>query len=254
MPYEEIIGVVIFLVFVIFSIVRKIQEQMTASRRQDEQRNITLEELPEETRRMLFGETAPPTARPRGRDDSMDEEDEDVIVARPRRVEPRMAKPRPGSPRPPAQTVPAAQPVQRQPARQTPFPPPRPQAQPPFRAPATQKPPPPPRQTPATEIPRMRPAPLEGQMQRQIPPHVPRAPQRRRQPTVPPALVEPQEGPQQPFRPSSSEPQRGPSEPRRRRMWFAGTRDLRRAIVLTEILGPPKSLRNPRETGGVPLG
>ncbi len=241
----EIIYVIGFVIFVVVAIVRKIAEGRDAATRKDET-EWTAEDLPEEMRKMLFGESATQTAKPATRQprqiDPFDETRHVPQDAR-REFEPKTAQPRQGTPRPPVPPQPRPQ------MRQAP-PPPRPAER--------QRPPVPPRQAPKEQQPRMTPQMSEGSQPRAPQPQMRQAPQMRQQPQqqsqpqqqrrqqAPPRIrtqqVENEEGPRSPM------PKRAPAQkvvraPRVSSSWLSTKADVRRAIVLTEILGPPKALQ-----------
>ncbi|NUM56093.1 MAG: hypothetical protein HUU46_20830, partial [Candidatus Hydrogenedentes bacterium] len=108
---SEIIFAVVFLLFSVFAFVRRTVEGRDVEKRNQES-EWTADDLPEETRRMLFGDKAPPAAkpaRPAQQRRSLDPFDEvrDVFNEMRRQIEVQTAKPRQGAPRPqPPPTLP----------------------------------------------------------------------------------------------------------------------------------------------------
>lgn len=238
---DSIAYIIIVVIFLLIGLIRWILEMSGAIKRREEEREISVEELPEVTRRMLFGEEVPPpTARPAGPHDAGAEGT--IIVAKPRqpapvgRVEPRVATPRVGAPPPPI------------PGRMSAPPPPpvRPRAAPQVtRAQAAEAPPRRPMPQPESRpIPRVE----EGQMARESQPPKPFSPPRRpsaprRPPRAPmPIPQDVDEGPApEPVR-RHRQAERRP-KPQPEFVLFRDMDDLRRAIVLREVLGPPKALQ-----------
>lgn len=242
---EDLIYLLFFVIFVIVAIARKFTEQREITKRQEEMRNRKPQEMPETTRRMLYGDDVP-TARPRFGDD----DDEGPVIA-PSRREPQLptAQPRQQQRRVPPPVAPR-QSTQRTAtaAPQRPVPPPvrpvapapraetareraadastpfRPQEQQRRLAPEQRRAAPPMRQAPQRTQQAQRPA---------APPPVVVQPaqQTRRRPAQAPGLPPP------PQRPAARKAQRAPSATR----FFEHRGELRRAILLREILGPPKA-------------
>lgn len=241
----EYVYVIAFVVFVLVAVVRRLAEGRDVAQRNDEGRDWTVEELPEETRRMLFGDTAAPTAKPAQTRRAVDPFDEprkalvdmqrQVAEQVRKRVEPPVAKPRQGAP-----AAPPPVPQTRQAARPAPPPPLQPQFRP---EPVVQHVPAPPRHAPPAQPPRMVPQQSEGRMTREVQQQPPRpAPKpRRQQPVRAAAYRDADEGPHMPL-PSSGQKQRQPAAKHGRR-WLSNRSEVRRAIVLAEILGPPKALQ-----------
>ncbi|MCC6796776.1 MAG: hypothetical protein IT366_16785 [Candidatus Hydrogenedentes bacterium] len=247
----EVIFAVMALLFAVFAGIKRFFEGKDVERRSRES-DWTADDLPEETRRMLFGEPAATTARPAQPKHNPDPfvEARDIFKEVRRQIEVQTARPKQGAPRPqapppvPQQSAPMARPAHPQ---QPQF---RPQQQP-QRSPQPQRPPSQPRHVqtqrpvaPPAQPPRMVPQQSQGAMQRQQQTDERRyAQQQRRQPTRPVVpLREPDEGPTMPV--SRARQERPRAKPiRRRGHWIAGPEDLRRGIVLSEILGPPRAMR-----------
>ena len=244
------------LLFSVFAGIKRFFEGKDVERRSRES-DWTAEDLPEETRRMLFGEPATPAAKPAQpkRNPYPFVEVRDVFNEVRRQIEVQTAKPKQGAPRPqapppvPQQQTPAQRqqhPLQPQyrPAQQQqrPAPPQRPQPQ--QRHVQTQHPVAPPRPAPRPQPPRMVPQQSEGAMQRQQQTDERRysQQQRRQQPRATGPLREPDEGPTMPIQRAKQERLRAPQ--RRRSRWLANSEDLRRGIILAEILGPPKAMQD----------
>lgn len=242
---EQLAYLVFFVVFVIVAIARKIAEQKEISNRQRDAQNRKPVDLPEATRRMLYGDDVP-TARPRSFGGEDDEEgpvtvaprrEPQIPTAQPRQGQRRVAPP-PLAPRQSTQRVETASPTR-------PVVPQRRADAPRLERPADT----------ATAF-----RPVEEQrrvappMRQQAPP-MRQAPQASRR-AAPPPVVRPQptqrrEAPpaqvQQLRRrvvPKPAAPQPKPALQKTRRAgerFFADRGDLRRAILLREILGPPKA-------------
>ncbi|MDZ4858875.1 MAG: hypothetical protein SGI88_07805 [Candidatus Hydrogenedentes bacterium] len=239
MEIGELVTAIVFILFAVSAVVKRLAEGREASDRKDEPQS-TAEDLPEETRRMLFGDSGPPKTRPAARTSQLDPFDEPRHVAKEQRstFEPQTAKPRQGTPRPPKPPTPRRepQPVRQQPRQQS------------ARPVEDRRPPVPPRHAPQHQQQPMTPRVSEGQMPRQQQPPVrrqpPQAPQHR-QPaaTQTPSLRrEAAEGPRPQPQPRVAVQQ--PVRARRpRNKWLASKDDVRRAMVLIEILGPPKGLQ-----------
>jgi len=235
----EIVFTVLFALFVVLSAVRRAKEGRDVEQR-DQEGDWTGENLPEETRRMLFGDPAAPTARPAAPKRNPDPfvQVRDVIDELRRQIEPQVAKPRQGAPRAPQ---PPALPPHAPAAPKQPHPL-QPQfrpAQPPPQRTAPQRP------APRPQPPRMVPQQSEGAMRREMQaPQQRPAPAARRQQAPRPAvqLRDPDEGPTMPV-PRAQQPKQPSRAPRRRRRWLATPVDLRRGIVVAEILGPPRAMR-----------
>lgn len=229
---EGLAPLIIFAVLAIAGVLRKVYEQRREAeeaRDRATRRKIRREDLPEATRRLLYGEGTK-TAEPRGATPPP------VPQGRPRQAVPAIpvsreqAQPRPG---PQPQVRPTAQP-----ARPVPRPAPQRPAQPVQRA----------------QQPRPLPQPHQRPQRRPRP-----QPQRPPQPQAPPPAEA--EEPARPARQARRRPARrpGPARPRTaqrprsaRRVkrarpathaLFSGLDDVRRGIVAAEVLGPPKALR-----------
>lgn len=239
----EIAFVVIFLLFSVVGLFRRVTEGRDVEKRKQES-DWTVGDLPEETRRMLFGEKTPPTAAPAKPKQSADPftEVRDMFNEVRRQIEVQTAKPRQSAPKPQQPPALPSQPAQ---APRRPHP-----QQPEFRP--AQSPPRqavPQRMGPRPQQPRMVPQQSEGSMRREVqPPKPPPVPMARRQQTpqrvAQRRLVEPDEGPKMPIqRPKRQEPRRRAPRPRRIAL-LATADDIRRGIVLSEILGPPRAMRD----------
>ena len=97
----EIIFAVMFLLFTVFAAIKRNMEGKDVERRSKES-DWTAEDLPDETRRMLFGEPAQPTAKPAQPKRSPDPfvEVRDIFNEMRRQIEVKTAKPKQGAPRP----------------------------------------------------------------------------------------------------------------------------------------------------------
>src|SRR5690349_4181636 len=111
---DSIFELILFAVFVLFAVFAAIKRSMEA--RDIEKRNLesdwTAEDLPEETRRMLFGEKTPPMAtpaQPRKAPNTFGEV-RDVLIELQRQFEAKTARPREGTSRPEPPAVPPAVP------------------------------------------------------------------------------------------------------------------------------------------------
>lgn len=239
-----------FLLFTVFAAIKRNMEGKDVEKRSRES-DWTADDLPEETRRMLFGEPEAPTAKPAQPKRSPDPfvEVRDIFNEMRRQLEVPTAKPKQGAPRQqtpppvPQQRVPPARPAHPQQPQFRP-------AQQPQRTAQQQRPQPQPRHmhtqrpaAPRPQPPRMVPQQSQGAMQRQQQVEERRSvqPQRRQQPQPAARLMEPDEGPTIPIQRAKQERPR--TVRRRRGRWIASPEDLRRGIVLAEILGPPKSMQ-----------
>lgn len=242
----EVIFAVMFLLFTVFAAIKRNMEGKDVERRSRES-DWTAEDLPEETRRMLFGGPTTPAAKPAQPKHNPDPfvEVRDIFNEMRRQIEVQTAKPKQGAPRPqtpppvPQQSAPMSRPAHPQQPQFRPQQQPQRSPQPQPRHVQTQRPVAPPAQPP-----RMVPQQSQGAMQRQQQTDERRyAQQQRRQPTRPMVpLRDPDEGPTMPVpRATQERPRAKPV--RRRGRWIAGPEDLRRGIVLAEILGPPKSMQ-----------
>lgn len=195
---EDLIGFVIFLAIAVLSIISKMRSDKKSAEEPREERKGGLENLPETTRRMLFG-------------------DGEIIVAKPRRVEPPEPSAQPKAmPMQPHQERPAHR--ETRPVRPTPVQPAFPRPAP---APKRAAPPPPPRRpaAPARKVAARSPAPRE-----------------------------PEEGAYRP-KPSAVSPQPAarPLPAGRTAPGFlslCSRHELARAILLREVLGPPRALED----------
>ena len=242
----DIIAVVIFIVAIIASIAQKIQEGRQARERQQRRAQQPPPELPEATRRQLSGEPAmreaqPRQARPRHVDTQegpaknlFDElfgegkadnegEWEPVHQPQPRREVPRQLQPREAPPRAPQRPLPQS---------------PRPLPEAPRRMVVVEQ-----RRAPETAV---RPA---------KPPRVPsapRAPEPAARRTHERALLRAEaflktpQGERDLIAAATAEGRRGPT----RKPLFSEHDDVRRAILMREILGPPKGLQRPEDADG----
>lgn len=229
---DSLIPFVVFIVFIVVAIARKIAEQRDATKHQQEMGRQKPQDLPDATRRMLYGDSVP-TAQPRTFDD--EEVGRPVVVPQQRAPQVPTAQPRQGQPQRPV--PPPVAPRRAQPAT---VPPARP-ATPPMRVPAPQQ-----RRTaqgPATIRPQ------ESQRQQTPPMRQPQQVQRTVRRDAPPPLVQATAQQQQsrkpapksrptPVKPERQAARRATAEVGR---YFDDREDLRRAIVLREILGPPKA-------------
>ncbi len=220
----DLLGFLFLAVIVLISIISKINEQRKAAeRRQSGAKQVTAKDLPPETRRAIYGSTEVPVARARGA--------EPQPTAQP--VQPRVA--RPAQPRRPVQARPVAQ--QARPAirrretvvRRTAA------AAPSLRERA---------QAIRTQIEQAFEGAVEEAALLQQPPKIPRrpTPQPARRLERAPA---PTAGPRPTQRRASQKP--APEPPRRKaapaRALFSGMDDVRRGIIMSEVLGPPKAMR-----------
>ena len=187
--------------------------------------------MPEATRRAIYGTEDVPVAKPRTEPGKSEEGREPLVVARRQEFEVPAAQPRRAMPPPVAPHPVRPQPVRpSQPSRHA-APPSRPQPAP---GPAPLRPVEQRRLAPETQP---RPAPQETSHPQR------RQPQRRRQ--APPPVLQPEpEGPRTPARaafqaaPPMQHAHRGTG---RRHRLFANMDEVRRGIILREILGPPKA-------------
>ncbi|GMV99864.1 MAG: hypothetical protein AMXMBFR84_10030 [Candidatus Hydrogenedentota bacterium] len=240
---EGLLPFLLFIGMAVIAVARKIHEQRDIQRRQGETPEFRPEDLPEPVRRMLFGDDEPgaPVARPR-HPESRSAPPPIQPTAQPRRPTPVATDPRRARPRP----------IQRREA-----------------SPA--RPPEVPRQIPG-EVRRA----VAQESPRQIPREVQQHPQQVRQERVEMAPMQPRPSQdrsrrQSKAQPTQRTPQRKPDlrdhpvhkegvfrqvEPRPRglALLFANAGDVRKAVLYSEILGPPKSMRgleaDPWETTG----
>jgi hypothetical protein len=252
----EIVFAVIVFLFAAFAFVRKNLEGQDIEKRKGES-DWTAEELPEETRRMLFGDTATPVAKPAQPKRNPDPfvQVRDIFNELRRQIEPQTAKPRQGAPRPQPPTIPPQ--VSQAPRQPHPLQPqfrPAQQQQPPRPATPTRPPSPsrpvitshpvaPPRPAPRPQPPRMVPQQSQGAAPRQVSVQQQRpAPLQRRQQQRPlVSVVEEEEGPHMPL-PTQKKPRAKAA--RQHSRWLSNHNDLRRGIILSEILGPPRAMRD----------
>jgi hypothetical protein len=212
----------VVVIFVVISIVKKFaeQKQIEETKKQRQAKKVSMKDLPEETRRMIYGEGAPPVAKPRG--------------AAPRQAQPR---PVPARPAPPQRPAPQRRP---DPVGAGPVPD--------MRAPRAL----------AEKRERRSASPVAREAQ--LRPQQQRVPQqaRRRPPQRPPRVAreaqEParQAPPVRRKRPETERPaapetptQRRPAAPAAvmARRIFANPQSVRHAIIAIEVLGPPKGLQ-----------
>ncbi len=226
-----------FFLFLIIAIVSAVKRHYDTKQEEERRRSMPKtrpEDLPEATRRMLYGDTQVPTARERQAPTQPT-----VIVARPRQtVEPNEEGPRP-------------------------VPPPRPYAQPPPLTPTTR-----PMQLPIPPRPMQPSRPVVMQPRRVPPAMPPRTPAQVPSPSaareiitgagrMPSSVASPARIPDdgnwvyrdQLERRRQEERAQGQATvranaARKQRLFTAGT-DLRRAILMNEILGPPVAMRDP---------
>lgn len=220
---EELLGLIIFGVIAAISGLAKLIEK----RKEEEQRSQrgprkSVDELPEATRRMLYGDGAPPVARKRGEG-------------------PSSAPPRQATPAAPApQRRPVPTPTQRQSTPDRPATPPRRQA-----------PTPPP-------VPQRRPVPAQPLQQRQSTRPRPVAQPRRSAPQRPAHQTlrenwQQAQRPSEPHRTADTTPQQDTRDSSRRRTrqrrrssikaLLHHPKTLKTSIILQEVLSAPKSLR-----------
>lgn len=218
---DDLIGFLVFLIVMGISIASKFRSDRKGAGTddQDPDRPLTLDELPESTRRMLYGEG-------------------EIIVAKPRQPVPDWETPRPVKEAMPA-PVPARQIVLEQSSRDTTRPLSEQPARPPVtleRRPLTQAPLPRTQQQP--QAPRMQPR--NPQQSQQVRP--PRQKQRQQE------RPHPQQPAMQPARPASISVPAEFMELRRCRKRqrvmnsMKSRQGLANAVLLREILGPPRAL------------
>ncbi len=226
------IGFIIFVIIAIASVVKRIREAQEEEERRRSLPKTRPEDLPEATRRMLYGDTQVPTARERQAPTQPT-----VIVARPRQVlvedteGPRPVPPPPVIP--PQPTRPTVRPRQI-PIPPRPMQPSRPTMMPPRRAPQPAQP----RPTAAMPPPSVARQFLSGEEGMDFDTR---------------AAAETGDGEwvvreQQERRRQAEQAQRrtvARTRTVRRQRLFAHGTDLRRAILMNEILGPPVALRDP---------
>ncbi len=234
---KVLLYVAVGVVFVIGSIVRKYQETREVNQRRGESRDLTLEEMPEQLKRLLLGDEPSPVRPPRPSEDGVNDEGWGDVVPPPRRpqpLEPRVARPRQGAPvaRPQAAPIPPlVAPVQRQ--------------APPSARPAEQQRTVVPQRQPVRQAPQ-RPIPVE-QSARQVTPPMRRQEKPMQRPSQRDAVrsaqvrnTEVQEGPRKV--PAAAPGPRPVSRGVRRKIaLFKDIDEVRRAVVFSEILGAPKA-------------
>lgn len=232
--FKLLFYVAVAVIFIIGSIVRKIQETRDVTRRQNETNEIPLEEMPDELRRLLLGEEPRPARMPRANEDGVNDEGWDeapIPPQRPQPFEPRMARPRQGAPvqqRP--QAPPMMSPRQRQTQQTVARAPEQVRPAVPQRQPVRQDPP---RQVTAQQSSRQATPPVQRQRPMQRPP------QREAVRTAPPRGAQQQEGSRKAF--AIAPPTRPPSRGKRPQLaLFRDIDEVRRAVIFSEILGPPK--------------
>lgn len=222
----NIFGLLFFAVMILLSIISKVRESRKQEERKQRPEIKRIEELPEEARRRYYGDAETPVAQPRGAE---------------------AARPVPAPPQRGRESVPLEEGPSLEELLGRLFDPDRP-APKPQPAPAQRMQP--------TEQPRRVPAPPQRApqaqpAQRRMPPTPQRAQQaqpaaQRRMPQARPAQRrESQEGPVMRPSPQARAPQREarPAAAPRSRVLFSGLDDVRRGIILQEVLGPPKSLQ-----------
>jgi len=224
---EQLILLVVFLVIAgLFSVIKKVQEQVEQEkRRQERERRQEAEGLPEATRRLLYGNEEPERAAPdtsaqplRGRREWRPP----VAVPRGRPTQPVVPPPVPPAPSRRAKPIQQRAPQPRVPRPQRP-------------AKTAQRRVPQPPGTPVSvhEVlrrgPQARPAAKPAQRPAPESPQRPR-PRARRRPTAAPP-------PQRPA-PHRVKRKRAPAK-----ALFSGLDDIRQGVVMREILGPPVSMR-----------
>lgn len=210
---EELLGFLIFAAIALVSLVGKLREQRKPSQETESEGPIARpEDLPEATRRMLFGDSMePPLAVPRG------ESPPEPPVAVPRREPPPRQTP------PPRRAVAPERPV------------------PPLRAPAA-----PPRRIEPRPVLRPTAADVQRELRRTMQRALQQTQVRQAVRRPPPVFEEEHEGPP-PEAPKPAQPtKRRRAEQRTAplRGFLRDINDVRRGIILQEILGPPKSLRD----------
>jgi hypothetical protein len=234
--------VIILIVLAVLGIAQKIKEQRQVAERRAQDPKTTIQGMPPETRRMIYGDQAP-TARPRENNDQSEVTNWTELLfpkQPPRPLEPRTAKPRQSAT--PVATL------------QSPVPPPLTTARPApegeaLRPLAPARPPVPPR--PARPAPLQRPVrpTVPVQSGRQATPAMqrprPQARPHQRDPvrTARVPVVEEQEGSREVRMPV---PPATPPQVRKKRpalTLFYNIEDVRRGIVLSEVLGPPKAFQ-----------
>jgi hypothetical protein len=222
--WDNLIPIAIFIIIMVVGAVRKAQESKQVGDRQQQSKRTSVEDLPEETRRMLFGDPRVPTAQRRGAAPTVQRTSEaeapEVLVADPR--------PRQATPAHPVRQAPqrAERPIREATSRR--------QVAPPMRKPQAQA-----QRSARPQV-----------QQRRSAPRQPAATQRTAQ-QRPPAQRRPQQTPQR-----SSQSRQQQAERSRQRQaapaaaptarahpLFAGMGDVRRGILISEILGPPVSMK-----------
>lgn len=230
---EDILGFVIFLVIIVISIINKIRTDAKESQERPVQRKrpVSLDDIPEATRRMLYGDGS------------------DIPVAKPRTAASEHHRPTPVTPHPvtarrvdleqeegqkPIFTVPPPPPVYSPPH---PVPQPAPQMMQPQR-------PVPIRQTPVQQVRRQPPVmqqPLRREYQQQQRPQ----PRPRPQPAARHTYQDEEEGPKKKYVSPKPQPQMrqatATSGGYSLHALLASKNDLARGILLKEILGSPKA-------------
>lgn len=222
----NIFGLLFFAVMILLSIISKVRESRKQEERKQRPEIKRIEELPEEARRRYYGDAATPVAQPRAAE---------------------AARPVPAPPQRRRESVPSEDGPSLEELLGRLFDPdkpaPKPQPTPAQRMQPTEQP----RRVPVPP----QPAPQAQPAQRRMPPTPQRAPQaqpaaQRRMPQARPGQRrEAQEGPVMRPSPQTRAPQREmrPAAAPRSRFLFSGLDDVRRGIILQEVLGPPKSLQ-----------
>ncbi len=210
---EELLGFLVFAVIALVSFVGKLREQRKQSQEAESERpKVRPMDLPEATRRMLYGDSMePPVAVPRG------ESSPEPPVAVPRREPPPLHTP------PPRRTAAPERPV------------------PPVRTPAA-----PPRRIEAPPVLRPTAADIQHELRRAIQRAFQQTPVRQAVRRPPPVSEEERERPPVKAPKPAQPPKRRRAEERAAplRRLLGDLNDVRRGIILQEILGPPKSLRD----------
>jgi len=210
---EELLGFLVFVAIALVSLVGKLREQRKQSQETESERpKMRPEDLPEATRRMFFGDSMePPVAIPRG------ESSPEPPVAVPRREPPRLQTP------PPRRAAAPERPV------------------PPVRTPEA-----PPRRIEAQPVLRPTAADIQRELRRTMQRAFQQTPLRQAVRRPPPVVEEEREGPP-PEAPKPAKPpkrHRAEERPAPFGRLLGDLSDVRRGIILQEILGPPKSLRD----------
>ena len=234
---ENVLAILFIVAMVSISLISKLREQKKAAEKQQERKRVTAQDLPPATRRAIYGSSDVPVARERGAAPQSErarqlarlEETAKGPAAVPERVpaafEPRVARP--------------AQPIQVRPVSAQPVQPPPVRPQPVAPGPTTfrQR-----AQTIREQIGKaLEDAIEQATAQQQAPPPTPRRPQPRRAKAPPPRPAAPGGRREPARRPAVPSPaRRAEAAPH---VLFSDLGGIRRGIVLSEILGPPKALR-----------